>query len=161
MTTAYAIALSVGAVIATAALEGICAGDQVKPFYAQLRFPRYSAPLWVWAIIGAMYYAIFGLILYRVLRLEAETTLRMATLALILFMMVANALANLVIFRRRDLRMSFLIGAVAPVFDLALLACLLGLDARAAWALAPYLGYRVYGVWWGYEVWRLNPSAPS
>lgn len=35
-----------------AALEGVCAGKSVRSFFATLRFPRYSAPLWVWTIIG-------------------------------------------------------------------------------------------------------------
>lgn len=35
-----------------AVLEGACAGKNVKAFFATLRFPRYSAPLWVWTIIG-------------------------------------------------------------------------------------------------------------
>ena len=38
------------------------------------------------------------------------------------------------------------------------MACLLRLDARAAFALVPYLLYRVYAVWWGYALWRANRS---
>lgn len=71
-------------------------------------------------------------------------------------MMIANALSNYVIFRARDLRRSFLIGALAPIFDVTLLLCLIQLDAIAAWALVPYLIYRVYGVWRGYALWNLN-----
>ena len=37
-----------------AALEGVCAGKSVRTFFATLRFPRYSAPLWVWTIIGGV-----------------------------------------------------------------------------------------------------------
>ena len=37
-----------------AALEGVCAGKSVRSFFATLRFPRYSAPLWVWTIIGGI-----------------------------------------------------------------------------------------------------------
>jgi len=33
--------------------------------------------------------------------------------------------------------------------DLALLICLIQLDKVAAWALVPYLLYRLYSLWWG------------
>jgi hypothetical protein len=39
-------------------------------FFATLQLPRYSAPLWVWTIIGGAYYLIFFSIIYRLLRLE-------------------------------------------------------------------------------------------
>jgi tryptophan-rich sensory protein len=100
---------------------------------------------------------IFGFVTYRILRLE-NSPLRNATLVLVLFMMAANALSNYVVFRARDLWRSFLIGCAVPIFDVALLICLIQLDAFAAWVLVPYLVYRVYGVWWGYEVWNLNRS---
>ena len=155
MSAGYAILFSVIICAVSAALEGACAGKNVKPFFATLKFPRYSAPLWVWSIIGGIYYLIFGFVAYRILSL-AGSPLRNATLALVVLMMVANALSNYVIFRAKDLWRSFLIGCAAPMFDIALLICLIQLDALAAWSLVPYLIYRVYGVWWGYEVWKLN-----
>lgn len=155
MSFGYALFFSFLFCALAAVLEGACAGSNVKPFFASLKFPHYSAPLWVWSIIGAGYYLIFGCVTYRILRLE-NTPLRNATLALVLFMMAANALSNYIIFRARDLWRSFLIGCAAPIFDVALLICLIQLDAFAAWVLVPYLIYRVYGVWWGYEVWKLN-----
>lgn len=45
MSTGYAVLMSVGVCVLAAALEGLCAGRNVKAFYAELRFPRYSAPL--------------------------------------------------------------------------------------------------------------------
>ena len=155
MSPGYAILFSIIICVLGAALEGTCAGRNVRPFFTTLKFPRYSAPLWVWSIIGGAYYLIFGFVTYRVLRLDGSV-LRNATLALGLFMMVANALSNYVIFRARDLRRSFLIGSLAPIFDVALFVCLIQLDAIAAWSLVPYLIYRVYGVWWGYALWKLN-----
>jgi translocator protein len=139
-----------------AALEGACAGRSVKSFYAGLRFPRYSAPLWVWGIIGGLYYVIFWFVLYRLLRLDGHSALRGAAIALILFMMAANALTNYVIFRARDLRLSFIIGSLFPFMDVALFVCLLRLDRAAAWTLIPYLLYRPYALWWGYMLWKIN-----
>lgn len=106
MSAGYALLFSIGACLIGAALEGVCAGKNVKAFFATMRFPPYSAPLWVWTIIGALYYVTFWFVLYRLLRLDTDSVLRYAALALILFMMVVNALTNYVIFRARNFRLS-------------------------------------------------------
>jgi tryptophan-rich sensory protein len=72
-----------------------------------------------------------------------------SALALIVFMMLVNALTNYVIFRAQNLWVSFLIGSVFPVLDITLFVLVLFLDAVAALSLVPYLIYRVYAVWWG------------
>jgi tryptophan-rich sensory protein len=159
MSAGYAILVSLGVCVIAAALEGVCAGKHVKSFYAELRFPRYSAPLWVWAIIGGLYYLIFWFVLYRLLRLDSDSLLRNVALALILFMMVVNALTNYVIFRARNIRLSFIVTCIFPFMDVALLICLVRLDKLAAWSLTPYLLYRVYSLWWGYGLWKLNARA--
>ena len=78
------------------------------------------------------------------------------TLGLVLFMMIANALWNYVFFRARKLFIAFVAGSAAPIFDTALLISLLGLDRLAAWSLVPYLLYRIYAVYWGYALWKMN-----
>jgi tryptophan-rich sensory protein len=153
---AYALLSSFAVCVLAAGLEGVCAGRNVKPLFAALKFPRYSAPLWIWYIVGIGYYGTFFFILYRLFRLNAESTLRTATVYLVLFMMMANALWNYLFFRSRKFFLAFVAGSAAPIFDAALFICLLGLDGVAAWALVPYLLYRVYAVWWGYGLWRLN-----
>ena len=161
MSVGYAVLISVGACVLAAALEGACAGRNVKAFYAELRFPRYSAPLWVWGVIGGLYYVIFWFVLYRLLKLDSDSALRGVALTLILFMMIVNALTNYVIFRARNLRLSKIIGNLFPIMDVALFVCLLWLDRVAAWVLVSYLLYRIYAVWWGYSLWRLNNATPT
>src|SRR5215218_2586014 len=139
-----------------AALEGVCAGNNVRSFFSTLRFPRYSAPLWVWTIIGGAYYLIFFFITYRLLRLSSHPVPWYAALGLTVFMMIVNGLSNYVIFRARNLYLSFVIGAVFPVMDVTLFALLMSLDRTAALAMTPYLIYRVYAVFWGYALWREN-----
>lgn len=156
MSAGYAILVSLGVCVMAAVLEGVCAGKNVKAFFATLRFPPYSAPLWVWSLIGALYYAIFCFVLYRLLRLGGDSSLRRAALALIMFMMIVNALTNYVIFRARNLRLSFIVGTLFPVMDVALFILLIQLDEVAVWALIPYLLYRVYALWWGYALWKIN-----
>lgn len=161
MPSTPAILISIGVCAAAAALEGVCAGKNVKAFYAELRFPRYSAPLWVWGIIGGLYYLIFCFVIYRLLRLDGDSALRDAALELIMFMMLVNALTNYVIFRARNLRLSFIVGNLFPVMDVVLFICVTRLDKAAAWALVPYLLYRLYAVWWGYGLWKMNGVRPE
>ena len=156
MSVGTAVIISIGAGVIAAALEGLCAGRNVKPFFASLRFPAYSAPLWVWSIIGGLYYLSFCFVLYRLLRLDFDPVLRPVALSLILFMMSLNAATNYIIFRARDLRLSFIVGAFFPFMDVALFCCLVQLDKISAWSLIPYLLYRIYAVWWGYKVWQMN-----
>ena len=158
MSAVYATLISIGICFLTAALEGLCAGKNVKAYFARLKWPRYAAPLWFWYIIGSLYYVSFVIVLYRLLRLESSS-LRSATLTLIIFMMVANALWNYLFFRAQNLFASFVSGSLAPVFDLALFICLVNLDKTATIALVPYLLYRLYAVWWGYQLWTNNRPA--
>jgi len=140
-----------------AVLEGVCAGKNIRAFFQTVRVPRYSAPLWVWSIIGAAYYAVFGFIAFRLLSAVPPSFLARATLTLLVAMMVANALTNLIIFRARNLPLSYAIGCAFVVLDITLMVCLLRLDEFAASVLIPYLVYRVYAVWWGRALAKLNP----
>lgn len=136
MRTVYAMLTSIGVCAFAASLEGLCAGRNVKSFFGTRRFPRFSAPLWAWSISGGVYYLIFGFVMYRLLRLESSV-IRRAALSLVFFMMVVNGLTNYIIFRARNLHQSFIVSSLCPVMDVTLLICLLKLDARAAWSLAP------------------------
>lgn len=158
MSSIKAALLSIVVCIAAAAFEGLCAGNSVKAYFATLRWPRLSPPLWVWYGIGVVYYATFLFVLYRVLRLESST-LRSATLILIPAMMLLNGAWNYLFFRARNLFLSFVSGMLAPIPDVVLLVCLVQMDPRAAWALLPYLIYRLYSLWWSYGLWQLNHSA--
>lgn len=155
MSATHAFLVSLAACVIVAGLEGLCAGNKVREYFATLRFPRYSAPLWLWYGIGGLYYAIFFFVSYRLLRLD-ESALKLATLALIALMMILNALSNYVIFRARNLFGSFIIGSLFPILDITLFICMVQLDKTAAWLLVPYLLYRLYAVWWGYGLWKLN-----
>ena len=161
MSLISAISISLMICILAATLEGVCAGKHVKSYFAELRWPRYSAPLWVWYIIGGLYYLIFCFVIYRVLRIDSESILRPAVLGLILFMMVVNALWNYVFFRARNLFVAFIGASLFPILDITLFFCLLWLDSIAAWSLLPYLLYRLYALWWGYGLWKLNGRSTS
>ena len=142
--------------VTVAGLEGLCAGTKVRAFFQTLRFPRYSAPLWVWSIIGGLYYAIFGFVTFRLLSAVPPSLFARVTLVLVVGMMIVNACSNLVIFRARNLRLSDRIGRAFAGLDVILEICLLRLDVVAALILIPYLLYRVYAVWWGRALAELN-----
>jgi tryptophan-rich sensory protein len=70
MSSGSALLASLGICAIAAALEGACAGNNVKAYFAKLKSPRYSPPLWVWYIIGALYYGTFFFVVYRIFRAE-------------------------------------------------------------------------------------------
>jgi len=110
MSASSAILISLAICAIAAALEGICAGKNVKSYFAELKFPPYSAPLWVWYIIGVLYYAICFTILYRIFRYEGDATPKRVSLMLILFMIAVNTFWNYLFFRARNLFYSFIAG---------------------------------------------------
>ena len=116
MKALYAVVLAVTICVLAAALEGACAGRNVKAFFSTLKFPRYSAPLWVWSIIGGVYYLSFGFVTYRLLRLDGSM-LRNAALALVLLEIVTPS--PTIIFRARNVGL-FLWGVCFPVMDISL-----------------------------------------
>src|ERR1043166_4386129 len=61
-----ALIYSLAACAVSVALEGLFAGRGIKQRLAQLRVPRYVPPVWGWVVIGALYYLICFVVLYRV-----------------------------------------------------------------------------------------------
>jgi tryptophan-rich sensory protein len=156
MSTSYALLTSLGICAGAAGLEGICAGAEVKSVFARLKSPAYTPPLWVWYIIGGLYYGTFFFVLFRVLIHGDNSALRNVTLGIIVVMMAANALWNYVFFRAQKLFASVIVTFLAPIMDLGLFVCLTWVDQVAVWALMPYLIYRLYSLYWAYALWKLN-----
>ena len=140
---------------AAALLEGLLAGRGVRQRFAQLRMPRPSPSLTVWSAIGAAYYLIYGLVVYRLLLLP-PTGLRQAALTLALIVLLANAFWNYLFFRVRSLGQSLALSAVYSVVAIVLLGLMTQLDRVAAWTLSTYIAYLPFANWWGYAVWRAN-----
>lgn len=161
MSVTSAIFSSLGVCVVGAILEGLTAGNNVKPFFAKLRFPPYSAPLWAWYIIGALYYVICFVILYRLFRYSGATPLWNVAFTLILIVMATNALWNYIFFRAQSLFGAFLLGFPYTVVALGLFVCLIQFDEVAAWAFVPYLIYLIYAFWWSYGLLKLNSPSES
>ena len=140
-----------------AALEGAWAGGGVKERFAALKMPRRAPSLGLWITIGVAYYVIYFIVLTRVLNL-ASSPARTFALTLIWAVLLMNGFWNLLFFRRRDLRLSFLAGLLYSVAAVWLLLLLMRLDSTAAAWLSPYAAYLPYANAFGYAVWKANPT---
>lgn len=152
---AWALAACIGGAI----LEGLLAGRHVRARFAELRLPRFAPPLWLWAVIGGLYYVLLFCLLESLLSRSSQGLWTYAAIILTASLLVANAFWNWIFFRRKDLLLSF-------VFFLpySALAITLGIilwhihDPVQPW-FALYLAYLGYAIWWGHAVWRLNHRA--
>lgn len=155
MNRALIFSLAVCAV--SVALEGLFAGGGIKKRFAELRIPRHVPPLWAWVVIGAFYYLLCFVLLYRLFSISDTNPLRRWTLTLLFTMMFINALWNCFFFRTRNLFHAWLIGFPYAVIALLLFVFLLRFDRTAAFCLLPYLVYLFYAGIFGYRIWKLNP----
>lgn len=138
------------------ALEWLCAGGDIRSRLAQLRRPRFTPPLAVWVIIGAFYYLICFVLLYRLFALSTQSPFRNIALALVLTLMLVNAFWNYFFFRSRNLRHAARIGFLYTTIAIVLFLLLLRVDLRAAFWFAPYMIYLCYANVWGHFVLKLN-----
>ncbi len=110
----------------------------------------------MWLLVGLVYYVICFIVLRHLL--AGVFTL---PLALLLLVLLANALWNLLFFRWRDLRISFLAFIPYAVIVAALTASLVGRYPFGAVLFLCYAAYLLYAMWWGYRLWLLNSESES
>jgi benzodiazapine receptor len=145
--------------IVGALLEGLCAGSGVKKYLGELRWPSFSPPLWAWYTIGVVYYVVVFICAYRVLRHPATEPFRNAALTLLVGVVVLNAVWNVLFFRAKNLKATFVFSMCYSVVVIGCWYCLSQFDHLAAFVFGFYVIYLVYANVWGYRVWRLNSSA--
>jgi tryptophan-rich sensory protein len=150
--TAAALAIC----LLAALLEGAFSGASPEAYLARLAMPPFSPPLWAWYLIGAAYYVTCFVVLLRVIRHGKRGTRRGVALALVVALMVMNAVWNWVFFGMQDPLVSALVLVPYSVLAIALLVTLAGVDRAAALTLVPYVVYLAYADYWGFGVWRLN-----
>jgi benzodiazapine receptor len=137
--------------IAAATLEGVLAGSGVRQRLASLRTPPYSPPFPVWLLIGVAYYTICFIVLRQLL--AGRFTLPLALLVLVL---LANALWSILFFRWRDLRASFIAFIPYTALVAALIVSVVRSHPFGAGLFICYFAYLLYATWWGYRLWLLN-----
>jgi tryptophan-rich sensory protein len=112
----------------------------------------------VWLAIGAVYYVICFVILYRLFASGFPSLSHQAALVLLLMLMVANAAWGFLFFRRRDLRASFLAFLPYGLLAFAFVVVLARIDSTCVVLFAPYLAYLAYATWWAHSLLLLNRS---
>ena len=131
------------------------AGVHVKARFAELRLPSFAPPLWLWTIIGGLYYVLFFFLLRSLLSFSPRAWEATAT-ALTGSLLLLNGVWNWIFFRRKNLRLSFVF--FLPYFALALVldVILYGMHAPLWPWFALYVVYLLYAAWWAHAMWRLN-----
>ncbi len=142
--------------LAAAALEGVLARRGVRERFAELRMPAYSPPFWLWLVIGAFYYTICFVVLRQLLGSRPFTPALLSALCLLVTVLLANAFWNVLFFRWRDLRASYVSFIPYALVVAALVGLLLRLYPFGAALFTGYCLYLLYAAWWGRRLWRLN-----
>jgi tryptophan-rich sensory protein len=146
--------------VAAAILEGALAGKDARQWLAQLRMPRYSPSFVLWVVIGVLFYAMCFVILRHILTTDLASHSQFLALVLTVLLLLANALWNVLFFRWRNLRASFIAFVPYAVLVAALVILLARTHPFGAILLSCYCVYLIYATRWGYYIWRLNaPNA--
>ncbi len=144
--------------IVGALLEGLCAGSGVKKYLGGLKSPSFSPPLWAWYTIGVVYYVVVFVCVYRVLQCPT-LPFRNAGLTLLLVIVALNAFWNVLFFRAKNLRATFVFSMCYSVIVIGCWYCLSQFDHLAAFVFGFYVFYLAYANVLGYRLWRLNSGA--
>lgn len=148
----YLIAFAI--CVAAAGFEGLCAGRDPMGQLKATSQPAWSPPSWVWVLIGIAWYAICFTALARLLPLWQEHKTPVILLGAI---MLLNGAAGLFQFRMKRLDLAFF--SLVPY--LLLLATFLWsvcpLDRVSCLLFVAYAAYGLYGGYWQFQLWRMNP----
>lgn len=141
--------------VAAFGLEGMLAGGGVQERFAELRLPRGSPPLAVWAAIGLFYYAICFWVL-RCLLAGSFSATGESAFVLLIAILLANAFWNALFFRRRNLRASVLFFWPYTAMVVALVVMLVFAYPLGAALFGGYALYLCYAIWLMHRIWQLN-----
>lgn len=150
----YVSALAICAL--AAAFEALCAGRDPMGQLKTLRQPGWSPPNWAWVLIGLAWY---GICFTGLVRLLPYWPAQKAPVLLLGALMLANAAANLPLFRMRRLDLAF--AWCFPYFLLfaAFMSAACPLDRPTCALFALYALYLPYAAAWGWALWRMNRAA--
>jgi len=133
-----------------------CGGSGLE-WYEQLKKPGFLVPLGIFYLVGALYYVLFAVVLYRVLSRVGDPPGRAISLGLALGVMLFNELWNYAILGLRSTLAGFLGIVVFVALLTALMAALLRYEKfSAVLVVAYYLWVLLYDLAWTYQLWRLN-----
>jgi tryptophan-rich sensory protein len=150
----------IGAILlceAAGALGAIFTAKAIPAWYAGLRKPSLNPPNWIFGPVWTLLYALMGIALYRVWRLDPQTSGRSLGLSLFFTQLALNALWTPLFFGLRAFWWAFaeillLLAAIAwTTFQFY------SLDTLSSWLLFPYLAWVCFAGWLNYAYAKLNP----
>jgi len=136
-------------------IEALSATKKGRIWFQQLRRPKYSFSLQVWYFVGAIYYIIFGIIAYR--QFSEDSNIFSVPIILLVLVMILNGLGNFIIFKYRSLKWFYLIIYPFGLLLAALILVLLPNDRLSALLAFLYFLWLIYDLYYGYNMWKLNP----
>jgi benzodiazapine receptor len=131
-------------------------GGSGLEWYEGLEKPRFLVPLGIFYLVGALYYVLFAVVLYRVLSRVGDPRGRAISLGLSLGVMLFNELWNYAFFGLRSTLVGFLGIVVFLALLTALIAALVRYERFSAVLVVPYYLWVLYDLAWTHELWRLN-----
>ena len=135
---------------------GALVGESLGTWYAALDKPWFLVPLWVFYIVGFVYYVLFATVLYRILVHVSDRRGRVTSLALTIIVLFLNELWNYGFFGLESTLVGFLGVAVLLVTLTALVLALRNYERFSAALVAVYWIWVLYDLAWTFELWRLN-----
>ena len=131
-------------------------GGSLGTWYGALDKPWFLVPLWVFYIVGAVYYALFATVLYRILVYVEDRGVKAASLALTTSVLFLNELWNYGFFGLQSTLVGFLGIAVFLASLTALLLALRKHERFSAGLVAAYWVWVLYDLAWTFALWRMN-----
>lgn len=139
--------------VAAAVFEGICAGREPLKKLAQLRQPSWSPPVWLWVVIGLLWY---GICFTALVRLLPHYSTDPTPVRLLAVLMAVNAFSNVFLFRIGRLDLACLIFGPYWLVLAAFIATALPVDGLSSGLFVIYAAYQSYAALWGWGLWTLN-----
>jgi benzodiazapine receptor len=131
-------------------------GEAIGSWYAELEKPWFLVPLWVFYIVGSVYYVLFATVLYRTLVHVDDHRGKAASLVLTISVLLLNELWNYGFFGLESTLVGFLGIAVFLIPVTALFLTLREHERFSAGLVALYWIWVLYDLAWTFALWRLN-----
>jgi tryptophan-rich sensory protein len=131
-------------------------GGSGLEWYEGLEKPRFLVPLGIFYLVGALYYVLFAVVVYRVLVRIDDPRGRALSLGLTVGVMLLNELWNFGFFGLRSTLAGFLGILVFLALLTALVAALRRYEGFSVVLLVPYYAWVLYDAAWTYQLWKLN-----
>jgi translocator protein len=131
-------------------------GGSGLEWFAGLAKPRFLVPLRVFYLVGALYYVLAAVVLYRALARIDDSRGRAMSFGLTVGALLLNELWNYGFFGLRSTLAGFLGIVVFLALLTALIAALLRYEKFSAGLLVPYYMWVLYDLAWTYQLWKLN-----